>query len=572
MITKIRHTLSLFFKTNVSTMDKLRSSPNPKPLLLSKDDPLEVLHLPIRMENALKHGNVKTIGQFCRRKRKRLYKIKNLGLRSVSYLMKIKRNIKLTPAPFASNAVSIDWESKKPDISNAKTSSKEPLSDGQQTGIPQRFYRSDPVEVLGLPLRLENALKLGKIRKLGELYDYLPKRLYLLRNIGTKSVHLLMQTKKEVVFVPGSKDLPVNGRDSARILSLESTREGVKIPREVLIKNLLDRCGNDRSKDVIERRYGLINGEKETLEEIGNSYGVTRERIRQIQMRAIRKMKHPSTRSRKPIISLSEELLFENDGIISDEEADGLVGKIFKNLPFDGSSLLDLLADLGWIQKHAVGDLNFYAPRRGTVKLSEVMEGIVEILRKNETLLSAQEILKNFLGVNNLKAVGFKPLNFIKRCCRLDPRIEEKIENKFGLYSMGYRAVHLWVPLMSRVLEKEQMPMHFTEIADKVNDLLISSRRRLEPRRAHSVLIENPEFAHTGIRGMYGLTRWGLRKEPTIEIVRESIEKAGFPLHFDQIYNYVSKYKDSPEVNIKSILALSEKFINKGKGFYELKK
>ena len=41
-------------------------------------------------------------------------------------------------------------------------------------------------------------------------------------------------------------------------------------------------------------RFGLDDGQSQTLEEIGNQFGVTRERIRQIEAKALRKMRHPS--------------------------------------------------------------------------------------------------------------------------------------------------------------------------------------------------------------------------------------------------------------------------------------
>lgn len=55
---------------------------------------------------------------------------------------------------------------------------------------------------------------------------------------------------------------------------------------------------NDREKKVLIMRFGLEDGRPRTLEEVGKAFGVTRERIRQIEAKAIRKLKHPS-RSKK---------------------------------------------------------------------------------------------------------------------------------------------------------------------------------------------------------------------------------------------------------------------------------
>ena len=48
-----------------------------------------------------------------------------------------------------------------------------------------------------------------------------------------------------------------------------------------------------REKRVLELRYGLVDGRPRTLEEVGKEFSVTRERIRQIEAKALRKLRHP---------------------------------------------------------------------------------------------------------------------------------------------------------------------------------------------------------------------------------------------------------------------------------------
>ena len=59
------------------------------------------------------------------------------------------------------------------------------------------------------------------------------------------------------------------------------------------IKDVLETL-TDRERSVLEQRFGLVDGYPRTLEEVGRQFKVTRERIRQIEAKALRKMRHPT--------------------------------------------------------------------------------------------------------------------------------------------------------------------------------------------------------------------------------------------------------------------------------------
>jgi len=68
-----------------------------------------------------------------------------------------------------------------------------------------------------------------------------------------------------------------------------------------LLKEQIDKVLDElteREKRVLQLRFGLKDGHARTLEEVGREFSVTRERIRQIEGKALRKLRHP-TRSRK---------------------------------------------------------------------------------------------------------------------------------------------------------------------------------------------------------------------------------------------------------------------------------
>ena len=54
----------------------------------------------------------------------------------------------------------------------------------------------------------------------------------------------------------------------------------------------------ERERQILELRYGLMDGYPRTLEEVGRQYNVSRERIRQIEAKALRKLRHPARRNK----------------------------------------------------------------------------------------------------------------------------------------------------------------------------------------------------------------------------------------------------------------------------------
>jgi RNA polymerase primary sigma factor len=85
---------------------------------------------------------------------------------------------------------------------------------------------------------------------------------------------------------------------------------GIVSPAEAVINlNLKEQTENvlktltPREERVIKMRFGVAEGSEHTLEEVGQSFAVTRERIRQIEAKALRKLRHPSrSRRLKPFL------------------------------------------------------------------------------------------------------------------------------------------------------------------------------------------------------------------------------------------------------------------------------
>jgi RNA polymerase primary sigma factor len=103
---------------------------------------------------------------------------------------------------------------------------------------------------------------------------------------------------------PLSLDSPVGEEDDSNLADFIKD-DAAEAPDGVAAKRLLTEAVeealgelSEREQDIIRRRYGLHDGQTRTLEEVGKEFGVTRERIRQIEAKTLAKLRHPQ-RSQK---------------------------------------------------------------------------------------------------------------------------------------------------------------------------------------------------------------------------------------------------------------------------------
>ncbi|MFQ5434371.1 MAG: RNA polymerase sigma factor RpoD [Anaerolineae bacterium] len=166
--------------------------------------------------------------------------------------------------------------------------------------------RRDLVQVLGRePLVEELALELDYLEpeEAETIKESLKKEEPLDPMLGRKWRQAVGKIRDimRISMDPMSLETPVgNGDDSTELgdfIRDESVVEPVDAAsKELLREQIRNVLGflSDREREVLEMRFGLNDGKDHTLEEVGKSFGVTRERIRQIEAKALRKLRHPS--------------------------------------------------------------------------------------------------------------------------------------------------------------------------------------------------------------------------------------------------------------------------------------
>ena len=126
------------------------------------------------------------------------------------------------------------------------------------------------------------------------------------KEIG-REMELSPEKVEEIVKVsqlPISLESPIGDEEDSHLGDFIEDRNALP-PADAALRQLLKEqiaevlsSLTPREHRIIQLRFGLEDGRSRTLEEVGKEFGVTRERIRQIEAKALRKLRHPS-RSRK---------------------------------------------------------------------------------------------------------------------------------------------------------------------------------------------------------------------------------------------------------------------------------
>ncbi len=146
------------------------------------------------------------------------------------------------------------------------------------------------IEVINKVMRVQKRLmqELGREAEPEEIADEL--------NLPVERVRAILKMAQQSV----SLQAPVGDGDDASVGDFIEDKRAEN-PWEATSYSLLKESLNevlatltDRERKIVEMRFGLADGSERTLEEIGKQYNVTRERIRQIEAKALRKMRHPT--------------------------------------------------------------------------------------------------------------------------------------------------------------------------------------------------------------------------------------------------------------------------------------
>lgn len=344
-------------------------------------------------------------------------------------------------------------------------------------------------------------------------------------------------------------------------------------PEEIL--NVLLRNLKEREIEVLGLRYGFQDNQKRTLEEIGNKFKVTRERIRQIESLALKKIKslHNLQEVLKAVEDVVSQVLETYGGIMQENN---LISKILElpgETPAKYAATQFILSKLLNEKLTYLGDdgelhNSWLLPTISLENIKQSLNSLIEIIRKKNKPINSGELTELAKAESLLNELDMKPEeNIIHSLLSTSRQVALNPFNEWGLKHWQTIALKRMSDKIYLVLQKEGKPMHFTEIAKRINEIGFD-KKIANPATIHNELILDDKYVLVG-RGIYALAEWGYKPGVVATVIAEVLQEAKRPLSREEIIERVMAKRLVKRSTVILALMDKSKFLKNQNGEYE---
>ena len=331
---------------------------------------------------------------------------------------------------------------------------------------------------------------------------------------------------------------PISGASRAGIFSMSSRDSTVMIKNwEIAVDQIIDlglgsEVSLSRRYEILTRRFGLVSGRVETLESIGDDLGITRERVRQIESKALSRIRQRignlgvyPLQSYRELVSIVKQEVERRGGALRKEEVLALLRKNADSPRYCPETAVPFVLRTSPLfvepAKNAVDPWVVYGSGSVAASFTQITCLVHEILRKNGPV-TEQRLIERIANSDVSPAT-------VCAAVRTDSNTQA---------TSGY----VWLvdcPKWHYVLEAMRQlgkPAHFTEVAKLVNSLL-PSNGQMTQRAVHAMLgnHEPKIFRRVGL-GTFGLAELGLPAvKDSVDLVCQILEGKISWLTFQQI-------------------------------------
>ncbi len=318
-----------------------------------------------------------------------------------------------------------------------------------------------------------------------------------------------------------------------------------------------------RAYEVVVNRFGLTDdAERKTLEAIGKKYGITRERVRQIENSALSLIRKSDLfKNEKAVFEELKTLMHTLGAIVGEQD---LLGHLSKD-PLTQNHIHLYLTLGDEFTKHKEDD-HFKTRWSVDSAISEQIHTSLKNLYANLTddeLVPEADLVARFLDeVKNLSE-EYKDAEIAKRWLSMSKKMSKNPLGEWGKStssSIKTRGIKDYAFLMMR---KHGSPMHFREVAKAIADTF---EKKCHTATCHNELIKDNRFVLVG-RGIYALSEWGYKTGVVREVIKELLKKNG-PMSKEDIVEQVMKERYLKKNTILVNLQNSKYFKKNKNGLY----
>jgi hypothetical protein len=321
---------------------------------------------------------------------------------------------------------------------------------------------------------------------------------------------------------------------------------------------------NPRTRAVIVKRYGLEQDERKTLESIGKEYGITRERVRQIENFALSTIRKSNEFGEHENIFTELAEVVKTMGMLVPES---ILMNHFSNDKIVHNHMNFFMSLSDRFTKHKEDDFFHHAwsiDRDIANHIHDTLHALHNSIDK-EDLLKEEEVLSRFVSsLTNLADEYKNNKDVIDRYLKLSKIISKNPLNEWGHVSSSNVKARGIKDYAYLILRQTGSPMHFRDVA---HSILKVFNKKAHVATCHNELIKDKRFVLLG-RGMYGLREWGQSGGTVKEIIKNILTDAGEKMHKDEIIEKVKEMRDVKENTVMVNLNNSKYFKKLASGFY----
>lgn len=333
---------------------------------------------------------------------------------------------------------------------------------------------------------------------------------------------------------------------------------------EGAVRDILESITQDREREIIARRFGL-HDRRETLEQIGDMLGITRERVRQLEKAILTRLRDAVASGQMPSVSAVEKAVVAHLAEMGraarmQELASHLLNR--EATPLERSAvafMAELAPGVTTIAEnddyHQAAVISSIGDEKASKKL---IEQIVTFIKKHGEPISAEAMHESMdhEHPSNITALA---------------SISKKLAELKGMWGLVK-----WPTVNPKnirdkifvVLSGNGKPMHFSDIAAAIRESDFK-RKNVTTQAIHNELIKDKRFVLIG-RGIYALDTWGYSRGTVADIIADVLRKADGPLHRDEIIKRVMDARQVKETTILLNLQSKPQFKRTAKATYTL--